>query len=72
VVPGDPVIAEAVRTVAEAGRRHDRTIGIFVASMDEVPDLLALGITVFACGSDQSHLAAAGRAMARSLKDAIG
>jgi len=68
--PGDAAIADAVRAVAEAGRRHNRAVGIFVASMAEVPDLLALGITVFACGSDQSHLAAAGRSMAQALKAA--
>jgi 2-keto-3-deoxy-L-rhamnonate aldolase RhmA len=71
VTASDPVVIEAVRAIAAAGQRHGRTIGIFVASMEEVPDLLALGITVFACGSDQSHLAAAGRAMARSLEVAI-
>ena len=71
VAGGDPTVMEAVRAVAAVGQRHGRTIGIFVASMEEVPDLLALGITVFACGSDQSHLAAAGRGMTRALEAAV-
>ena len=57
----DPKVVEAVRATAEAGRRHSRAVGIHVASPAEIPDLMALGITVFVCGSDQSWLIAEGR-----------
>ena len=58
VAPIDPVIMEAVCTIAAEGRHHGRKMGIYVADLDEARLLLPLGITLFACGSDQSHLAA--------------
>jgi 2-keto-3-deoxy-L-rhamnonate aldolase RhmA len=57
----DPKVVAAVRAVAEAGARHGRTIGIFVGDTGEIPDLMALGITVFVYGSDQSFLLAGAR-----------
>lgn len=52
----DPKLVEAVAAIASAGRKHKRTIGIFIADTGEIPDLMALGITLFVCGSDQSLL----------------
>ena len=57
----DRKVVEAVAMTAEAGRRHGRTVGIFIGDTAEIPELLALGITVFVCGSDQSFLLAQGR-----------
>jgi len=57
----DPKVVEAVRIVADAGRRHGRTVGIFIGSIAEVPALSALGISVFMCGSDQSWIMAEGK-----------
>jgi 2-keto-3-deoxy-L-rhamnonate aldolase RhmA len=57
----DPKVVEAVRAVADAGRRQGRTVGIYIGSISEVPALSALGISVFMCGSDQSWIMAEGR-----------
>jgi 2-keto-3-deoxy-L-rhamnonate aldolase RhmA len=57
----DRKVVEAVAATAEAGRRHGRAVGIFIGDTAEIPELLALGITVFVCGSDQSFLMAQGR-----------
>ena len=65
--PRDPKVAAAVAATAVAGRRHGRTVGIFVSDTTEIPDLLALGITVFVCGSDQSFLLAQGRRIRKDL-----
>lgn len=51
--PKDPRLAEAIRTIADAGRRHGRTVGLFVPNTDTIPDMIAIGITLFVCGSDQ-------------------
>jgi 2-keto-3-deoxy-L-rhamnonate aldolase RhmA len=59
--PNDPKVRAAVVATVEAGRRRGRAIGIYVGGSAEIPDLLALGITVFVCGSDQSLLLAQGR-----------
>lgn len=63
----DPKVKEAVAATAAAARRHGRTVGIYIGSIAEIPDLLALGFTVFACGSDQSFLVAQGRRLRAEL-----
>lgn len=64
----DPKVVEAVRATAAAGRRRGRTVGVFVGSAAEIPDLRALGITVFVCGSDQSWLIAEGRRIRKAVE----
>ncbi len=54
--PDDPRLTDAIRAIAEAGRRHRRPVGMFVSSPDAIAGLIDLGITVFICGSDQSLL----------------
>jgi len=51
--PKDPRLAEAIRAIADAGKRHNRTVGLFVPNTDSIPDMIAIGITLFVCGSDQ-------------------
>lgn len=71
VTANAPAVAEATAAIAAAGRRHHRAVAIFLADMAEAPELLALGITVFVCGSDQSHLAAAARGIV-AARGALG
>jgi 2-keto-3-deoxy-L-rhamnonate aldolase RhmA len=63
----DPAVVEAIRAIAAAGRRHRRAVGVYVGSVDEVADLAALGVSVFACGSDQGFILAQGRANRRAF-----
>jgi len=63
----DPKVVAAVHAIADAGRRHGRAVGVYVGSVDEVPDLAALGISLFVCGSDQSFMLAQGRANRRAF-----
>lgn len=67
----DPKVVAAVKATAEAGRRHGRTVGIYIGDTAEIPDLLALGITVFVCGSDQSFMLAAGQRIRKDLAAAL-
>ena len=59
--PNDPKVAEAVAATAAAGRRHGRTVGIFINDTAEVAAFRALGISVFVYGSDQSLIRAQGQ-----------
>ena len=68
----DPKVREAVAATAAAGRRHGRAVGIFIGATSEIPDLLALGITVFACGSDQSFMVAHGRRLRNEFQAILG
>lgn len=63
----DPKVTDAVLQTAEAGRRHGRAVGIYVSSVAEIPDLRALGISVFVCGSDQSWIVSQGRRNRKAL-----
>ena len=65
------VVIAAVAATAEAGRRHGRTVGIFVGDTGEIPGLLALGISVFVCGSDQSFMLAQGRRVLSDVSAAV-
>jgi 2-keto-3-deoxy-L-rhamnonate aldolase RhmA len=67
----DPKVVAAVQATAQAGRRHSRTVGIFIGDTGEIPDLLALGITVFVCGSDQSFMLAQGRRVRNDVSAAV-
>lgn len=63
--PDDPRLAHAIETVAEAGRRHGRTVGIYVGAPEAIAAYRRLGITFFICGSDQSFLLAEARRVMR-------
>lgn len=63
-----PSLRDAVETIAGAGRRHRRPVGIFVRSSADIAPWLALGITVFVCGSDQGILLSGASALARDLE----
>lgn len=63
----DPRVTEAIRAVAEAGRRHHRPVGLFIRSTAEIRPMLDIGITVFVCGSDQGLLLAKARQLANDL-----
>jgi 2-keto-3-deoxy-L-rhamnonate aldolase RhmA len=58
VAPKDPAVAAAVKATADAGLRHNRTIGIHISDTAEIPELLAIGITAFVYGHDQGFIAA--------------
>lgn len=68
----DRRVVEAVAATAEAGRRHRRAVGIHVGDMAEIPELLALGITTFVCGSDQTFLLAQARQIRSGLATVLG
>ena len=70
--PRDPKVTAAIAAIAEAGRRHGRTVGIFVGSTEEIPALLKLGITVFVCGTDQSFILSRARQIRQGLSEAVG
>jgi 2-keto-3-deoxy-L-rhamnonate aldolase RhmA len=66
----DPKVVQAVQATAAAGRRHGRAVGIYIGAPHEIPELKAMGVTVFVCSSDQGWLIAEGRRLRRET-DAI-
>lgn len=73
--PKDHRLAEAIKAIADAGRRHKRTIGLFVPNTDTIADMIAIGITVFVCSSDQGLMLGKARQVSSELAvmaDTIG
>lgn len=54
--PADPRLASAVTRIVSAAAQHDRAVGMFVPRAEDCASLLAQGISVTICGSDQSML----------------
>ncbi len=54
----DPRVVAAVERVCEAGRRHGRPVGMFLARIDDVPHWAERGASLFLLGSDHGFLLA--------------
>lgn len=54
----DPRVLSAVERVCEAGRRHGRAVGMFLARIEDVPFWAAKGASLFLLGSDHGFLLA--------------
>lgn len=52
----DPRVIAAVERICEAGQRHGRTIGMFVARAEDVPAWRARGASLFLLESDHTFL----------------
>lgn len=52
----DPRVVAAVEAVCAAGRRHGRTVGMFLAREKDVPAWTEQGASLFLLGSDHSFL----------------
>jgi len=52
----DPRVIAAIERVCAAGRRHGRTIGMFLARIEDVPHWAGLGASLFLLGSDHGFL----------------
>ncbi|WP_214198883.1 HpcH/HpaI aldolase family protein [Novosphingobium profundi] len=66
----DPRLLEAIRAIAAAGRRHGRAVGLYVGNTGKVADMIALGITVFVCGSDQGFMLGRAKQVATDFSSA--
>lgn len=54
--PQDPVVVEAVERIVEAGRKAGRCVGMFVPTVEEVPQWMGQGVSFFLLASDQTFI----------------
>jgi 2-keto-3-deoxy-L-rhamnonate aldolase RhmA len=66
----DPAVIEAIAKIVSAGHRHGKPSGIFINTPEQIGTYLDLGISTFACGSDQSMVLAGAR-LTRSTFDRL-
>ncbi len=52
----DPRVVDAVTAVCQAGRRHGRPVGMFLARVGDVPRWREQGASLFLLGSDHSFI----------------
>ncbi len=64
----DPRVIAAVDSVCEAGRRHGRTIGMFLARPSDVPEWRGKGASLFLLGSDHGFMTAGAAEMLKAAR----
>ncbi|MGH6987818.1 MAG: HpcH/HpaI aldolase family protein [Caulobacteraceae bacterium] len=69
---GHERVGEALAAVAQAARRCGKAAGVHLSEPAEFPSLVALGVTVFACGSDLSFLIGGARSAQTAFAAAVG
>ena len=66
--PKDQIVLDAVDKIVDACRRHDRTCGMFVADLSEIPEWRKKGATLFLLQSDHAMMMAG----AKQLRSIVG
>ena len=67
-----PKMESALEAISGASKRHGCAFGIYTSDPAEMPKFLAMGATVFICGSDQSWLLAQGQLIRNAFSRAAG
>lgn len=64
----DPQVIAAVDAVCDAGQRHGRPVGMFVARVDDVPGWREKGASLFLLASDHAFMLAGAAALVAKVK----
>jgi len=65
---GAPEVREAIGKVGEAAKRHGKCLITFAPNTSWVPDLRALGVTMFFIGSEHSFLLAGAKSVGEDVR----
>lgn len=65
--PLDDIVVAAVERICEAGKRHGKTVGMFVPAGEDCAMWQERGATLFMLGSDQQFLLDGARALVKKL-----
>lgn len=66
--PNDEIVIEAVNKVCAAGRKHNKAVGMFVPSVQELPQWQAQGASLFLMGSDHSFILSGAKELVSQAK----
>lgn len=67
--PNDAQVLAAVERVCEAGRKAGKTVGMFVANMDEIPSWKQQGASLFLLGSDHGFILSGAKQLVEQFRD---
>ncbi len=67
--PDDPKVVAAVERICEAGSKAGKTVGMFVANVDEVSKWQTQGASLFLLSSDHGFLLSGAREMATRFRE---
>lgn len=65
--PKDALVLDAVERICDAGRRHDKAVGMFFPAGESVREWRGKGASFFLLGSDQQFMLDGARALAERL-----
>ncbi len=68
--PAAPEVRHAIKRVGEAAKKHGKCLVTFAPSTSWVPDLKALGVSMFFIGSEHAFLLAGAKAVADDIRGA--
>ena len=70
--PDDPAVVAAVERVCRAGSAAGKTVGMFVANVDQVPEWRERGASLFVLQSDQDFLLRGAAALDAAIRGTTG
>lgn len=68
--PAAPKVRDAIKRVGEAAKKHGKCMVTFAPSTSWVPDLKALGVTMYFVASEHAFMLAGAKAVADDIRDA--
>jgi len=68
--PAAPKVRDAIRRVGEAAKKHGKCMVTFAPNTSWVPDLKALGVTMYFIGSEHAFMLAGAKAVADDVRGA--
>lgn len=68
--PAAPQVRAAIKRVGEAAKKHGKCMITFAPNADWVPDLKALGVTMYFVGSEHAFMLAGANAVAKDIAEA--
>ena len=68
--PAAPKVRDAIRRVGEAAKKHGKCLVTFAPSTSWVPDLKALGVTMFFIASEHAFMLSEAKAVADDIRGA--
>jgi len=69
--PSHPSVIAAVEKIVAATKRHNKTCGIFVGDLAELPRWISAGISLFLLGSDHGFMLSGAAQLKQSFNDAV-
>jgi 2-keto-3-deoxy-L-rhamnonate aldolase RhmA len=69
--PNDEKVIEAVNIIIETAHKYNKTTGMFIADINELPHWINKGVSLFLLGSDHGFILAGANALSQKFNQAL-